>query len=171
MVLIRSATITDAEAIATVHVRSWQLAYLGQLPAEFLEGLSVESRADAWRQILSRESVSLQGLWVAEGSDGIVGFAHAAKSRDEDAGPSVGELTSIYVIPQSWGRGTGRLLMETVVDWLRDAGFAAATLWVLTHNERARRFYGAAGWQPDGAQKTDALDSFELQETRFRREL
>jgi hypothetical protein len=50
---VRSATTGDAEVIATVHVRSWQGAYVGLVPAEILDGLSVEERADMWRQVLS----------------------------------------------------------------------------------------------------------------------
>ena len=41
---MREAILADAEAIATVHVRSWQAAYRGQLPDEYLDGLTVEDR-------------------------------------------------------------------------------------------------------------------------------
>lgn len=32
-------------------------------------------------------------------------------------------------------------------------GFASAALWVLEGNARARRFYHAHGWTPDGARR------------------
>jgi len=34
------------------------------------------------------------------------------------------------------------------------SGAAAATLWVLTTNQRARHFYERHGWAADGAEKT-----------------
>jgi hypothetical protein len=34
-----------------------------------------------------------------------------------------------------------------------EAGYTAATLWVIDGNRRARRFYAAAGWSVDGATK------------------
>ena len=43
-VVIREATPDDARAIAEVHVASWRWAYRGDLPAEFLDGLSVDDR-------------------------------------------------------------------------------------------------------------------------------
>jgi hypothetical protein len=61
--------------------------------------------------------------------------------------------------------------MESIVDWLQQSNFAAATLWVLSQNERALRFYDAAGWRPDGATKSESIGGFELQEVRLRREL
>jgi hypothetical protein len=42
---IRAATVADATAIGEVHVRSWQAAYAGLIPADFLARLSAESRA------------------------------------------------------------------------------------------------------------------------------
>jgi hypothetical protein len=42
--MIRQAILEDAEAIAKVHVASWQAAYKGLMPAEFLASLSVERR-------------------------------------------------------------------------------------------------------------------------------
>src|SRR4051812_32284506 len=46
----------------------------------------------------------------------VVGFTGFGPSRDDDAGADVGEVTSIYLAPQRWGRGGGRLLMRTAVD-------------------------------------------------------
>ena len=43
---IRPAVVSDAEAIATVHIRSWQLAYTHLLSAEFLASLSIKQRAE-----------------------------------------------------------------------------------------------------------------------------
>ena len=46
-----------------------------------------------------------------------------------------------------------------------------ATLWVLTGNKRARRFYEQHGWTADGAQKTDWRGDVRLDEVRYRRTL
>ena len=52
---------------------------------------------------------------------------------------------------------------------LREAGFREAALWVLDTLERARRFYAADGWQPDGATKIDERPGRTLSEVRYRR--
>jgi hypothetical protein len=47
--VVRPARPGDAEAIATVHVRSWQAAYPGIVPQPVLDRLSIERRAASWR--------------------------------------------------------------------------------------------------------------------------
>jgi hypothetical protein len=51
--LIREAKITDAAAIAKVHVDSWRTTYVGIVPTAYLAGLSHEQRAEEWRRTLS----------------------------------------------------------------------------------------------------------------------
>ena len=41
---IREPSKNDARSLAEVHVRSWQAAYKGQVPNDFLDNLSVERR-------------------------------------------------------------------------------------------------------------------------------
>ena len=50
---------------------------------------------------------------------------------------------------------------------LKAAGFAAATLWVLEANRRARAFYEGLGWFPTGARKIDDRGDFVLLEVRY----
>ena len=67
------------------------------------------------------------------------------------------EVFAIYLAQQAAGIGIGRALFTRVVDGLQRQGYKQARLWVLESNSRARRFYEAAGWTPDGARKTDTL--------------
>jgi GNAT superfamily N-acetyltransferase len=71
---------------------------------------------------------------------------------DED-GAGRGELYAIYVDPQRWGDGTGVALEEAARAHLRDEHFTEATLWTLSANTRARRFYEKRGWRLDGSTK------------------
>jgi GNAT superfamily N-acetyltransferase len=173
-VLIRRGTPDDVTALATVHVRSWQAAYRGFMPDEVLDGLSVERRAVMWRAILQS---GLPGHAVlvtqgdGEGPDGsaLCGFAHVGPARDADLGAETAELTSLYLLPEVWGRGAGRALMAGAVDAMREAGYVSAVLWVLVTNERARRFYEIAGWSCDGTEKSELFGPATLTETRYRR--
>jgi GNAT superfamily N-acetyltransferase len=165
---IRVAVDSDARPIAEMHVRTWQVAYRGQVPDDYLDSLSVDQREIGWRQILADDDLSAGGVLVLEDEGGIVGFAAVSASRDDDAGPGIGEVGSIYVLPDFWNRGGGRDLMARAVDTLRAAGFSAATLWVLDTNLRARRFYEAAGWVADGTTKVDDRGTFALREVRYR---
>jgi RimJ/RimL family protein N-acetyltransferase len=48
------------------------------------------------------------------------------------------------------------------------AHYAAAVLWVLDDNPRARRFYEKHGWSPDGATKTGRHLGVDTAEVRYR---
>lgn len=164
---IRPAIVTDSAAIASVHVASWQGAYHGILPDDFLSGLSVERRAQAWNNILRQPEID---TFVALDYSGtIVGFASLERSRDDDAPKDAGEISTIYVTPDKWGQGYGRSLMGEVLDKARSRGFGCVTLWVLEENARARRFYETMGFAPDGAVKTETgPGDVVLHEVRYR---
>jgi GNAT superfamily N-acetyltransferase len=168
MLVVRPATVADAAEIAAVHVGSWQSAYEGLLPAEFLAGLSVPARERSWVEILSA-AIPRQTVLVASVDGAVTGFAAVCPSRDEDASPETGELTSIYLLPDHWGRGTGRALHDRAVAVLA-ATFTTATLWVLSTNTRARLFYERAGWSPDDRTKVETIanGTVTLEEIRYR---
>jgi ribosomal protein S18 acetylase RimI-like enzyme len=66
-----------------------------------------------------------------------------------------GHLYSLYVDPAFSGAGIGRALLDHVMSELAAAGYKRATLWVFAANERAIRFYRAAGWEPDGTERVE----------------
>jgi GNAT superfamily N-acetyltransferase len=167
---IRPAVAEDALAIAVVHLRSWQAAYQGLVPQDFLDGLDVSHRRLAWQRILGETEWPRVGTFVVEIDKNVVGFVNVGPTRDRDEDPAtVGEVTAIYVLGEAWGTGAGRRLMAAAVDSLKEAGFEQATLWVLDTNHRTRRFYETGGWRPDGAVKRDDLRGFPLTEVRYRR--
>ena len=170
---VRPATLADADAIGMVHVRSWRSAYRGKMPQDHLDGLDPARRAEQWRRIMEETEPSRGGVLVAEAEgEGITGFASFGPSRDSDTDPRVtGEVFAIYADPAAWGTGIGRALMATAVTGLVRLGYANAILWVLDTNERARRFYALAGWEQDGANKTDDIRGFPITEVRYRKAL
>lgn len=160
---IRRARADDAVGVAEVHVRTWQDAYRGILPDDFLDALDVDRRVEAYEQrgVLTDDE---RPVYVLEEGGLIVGFANVGPSNDE---PGVGELCAIYVSSAHWGTSVRRDLMSHAEAWLR-ARYPEATLWVLEENARARRFYEKCGWSTDGASKDDDRGSFVLREIRYR---
>lgn len=172
MATIRQATIDDAARIATTHVRSWQAAYQGLIPQEYLDGLDPAQRLAMWKQVLASANTAAVGVLVAEEDSGVAGFASFGAARDIDEDPSlVGEIMAIYLLPAAWGKGLGRELMTAALACLSAVGYAQVTLWVLDSNNRARTFYEAAGFRPDGSAKDDESRGFVLHEVRYRRRL
>jgi L-amino acid N-acyltransferase YncA len=164
---IRDGRAEDAEAIAEVHVRSWQAAYRGQVPDAHLDGMSVEDRARDWRAWLAEPEPSGAVLVAVDEEEHVIGFANVGRSRDEDATAGTGELRAIYLLPAWLGRGVGRSLFAAACERLRDLGYERATLWVLVSNERTRRFYEVAGWAVDGAEDIHLAGDVELPIVRY----
>ena len=169
---VRAATVKDAAHIATVHIRSWQAAYRGLLPQQYLDGLSVSERTDRWRDRLTATDWSKSGVVVAVPGPDLLGFAGFCPTRDHDQyDVRVGEIKQIYLLPEAWGKGLGQRLMSTAVRRMAEAGYAQATLWALATNVRARRFYEKTGWVADGATKSEDVDGFPIVQVRYRKQL
>jgi ribosomal protein S18 acetylase RimI-like enzyme len=165
---MRNARPDDAKAIATIHVRAWQVAYQGIVPSSYLGELSIDQREQGWRQRLERGAAT---VLLAEENDQTLGWISVGKSRDADAVSTTGELYALYVAPEYWRHGVGRQLWSESTGHLRDAGFTEATLWVLRDNSRARGFYGSHGFAEDaGIEKTVQLGGLGLVEVRLRRQ-
>ena len=142
--IIRPATVDDADGIADVQSRTWFAAYDGIVDRRVMEERAA-SRPERWRGHLAQGTPT----WVAEDKGIALGIMSAGPSRDTDAAEGTGELWMLYVDPPAQGRGVGRgLLAEAVAVWGR-AGFARATLWVFEANVKARAFYEHMGWTLD----------------------
>jgi GNAT superfamily N-acetyltransferase len=169
-ITLREAVVDDAAAIAEVHVASWRWAYRGHLPDETLDGLDVAEREAGWLRVLASDDARDRVL-VAEGPDGIVGFASVGVTCDDDAADGTGELYAIYLVEDAAGTGLGRALLARSTEALRDAGFARASLWVLESNDRARDFYEREGWAWDGSRGTHQAQCSNLPVVRYGRTL
>jgi ribosomal protein S18 acetylase RimI-like enzyme len=166
---IRAATVDDAEAIARLHIRVWQVAYRGHIPDDYLDGLDRDlPRRVGWRRELLADTSGAGRTWLAELDGRLVAFLDTGPSRDADANEWTGEVFALYVDQALAGRGIGRALMAHGVEDMRARGFVEATLWVLSSNEQARRFYEAMGWRPDGTEKIESRPGLELRELRYR---
>ncbi len=162
---VREASEDDARGLAEVHVRSWQAAYKGQVPDDFLDNLSVERREKDWRQIFNSPS---NKVLVAEAEQRIVAFSSFGPVRDEELDKnSVGEVYAIYALEEFWDCGIGRRLMEASLATLREMNCSTVKVWVLDTNQRAISFYQKFGFTAEDVQKVEARGGVELREIRY----
>jgi len=171
-VAVRRAELRDALAIAKVHVDSWQVAYLGIIPAHVLNSLSVAAETANFRRLLSLGPASGTRVWVVMIDDAIIGYSSVGPSRDKGQDPRrIGEVYTLYLSPRAWGQGLGAELFDAALDDLDKRNFTVATVWVLEANTRARYFYELAGFERDGARRPTQSGSATLMEIRYRRSL
>jgi GNAT superfamily N-acetyltransferase len=169
MVAIRPLTDADIDAVAAVHVRAWQAAYAGIIPAGYLAGLDPAAQAERRRR---RPGPAGSQTLVADDGGTIVGFVSYGPYRvdgGDGCNPAIGELYAVYVDPPSWGAGIGRRLFGAARAALTAAGYPTMRLWVLQENHRSRRFYERAGLVPDGERNiyTPRGSTVELPELRY----
>ena len=170
-IAVRDAVVADAPALGRVHVAAWRTAYVGIMPADYLENLDPADSAESWAGAIERNPLPAEGRRLVVSVDGVlVGFSLVWPARNDDEA-GLGELIMINLHPDAWGVGAGTALLAADVDALRGLGFDEAVLWVAEGNARARRFYEREGWQPDGATKTDVIGGAEVEEVRYRRSL
>ena len=166
---IRSAAVADAPAIANLHLDSWDASYRGLIADAYIDLLLSRraERIERWQTILAGAE-DAERTWVAVRDGEVVGFCGTGRGGDAGAAAGTGEVFALYLRPDVIGMGVGRALFAHAVEDLRARGFAPLTLWVLRENERGRRFYEAAGWRPDGAEKVEERPGATMSEVRYR---
>ncbi len=140
---IRRAELEDIRDISRIHALSWKSAYKGIVPQPYLDGL----KEDFWVSGFStwiKEDVLTARLIFDNGSP--VGCIAYGKSRDESL-PDWGEIISLYLLPEYFGKGYGRSLILSALEDLKQSGYENICLWVLKNNRRAREFYEKIGFK------------------------
>lgn len=153
---VRQARGLDAEAVAKVHVAAWQAAYPGLVDQAYLDGLRAEDHVQGWRKRIYSRALGTTEV-ALDPAGFVIGFVSYGPSRDPDT-EGAGELYSLHVHPDHWGRGVGKALFDACVRALRRADYRELHLWVMENDPRARGFYSGRGLSPDGAYKRDEPD-------------
>ena len=167
--LVRQATVDDADGVALAQVRAWQVAYHGIVPAQLLAGLDPSARAQRRRALITDRPERTATLVVTDGDtddNAVLGFADIGPDGDE---PAMGQVYAIYVHPDHWRRGAGRVLMDAALAHLAAEGLRPVRLWVFEANDPARRFYERCGFTLDGGVCTEEFGGVPLAEVRYRR--
>ena len=132
----------DALDLARVHVRAWRETYPGMLPQAFLDRMSPQAHAARWMwRLLQDGEITL----LAEGREGLVGYASGDTLRRSGPAAADCEITTLYVLRHAQGEGVGRALMTGLARTLAAKGATSLVIWVLRDNLRARAFYEAMG--------------------------
>ena len=147
MIQYRQGEARDAEAIASLHARSWRESYRGSFTDAFLDGDLLGERLRVWQERLG-DPPGNQLVLLAVDGESLGGFLCAYGGHDPEWGSFV---DNIHVARASKGSGIGSALMRQAGAWLalRYPGLGIY-LWVLEVNASARRFYEQLGAHNSG---------------------
>src|SRR3954470_12840790 len=99
MLVLRPLTDADVDAVAGMHVRTWQAGYAGIMPADVLDALDPAAFAEIRRP---RNAPPGAQTLVAEDCGTIVGFVSFGPHRRQNGAgyvDGIGEIYAIYVAP------------------------------------------------------------------------
>ena len=161
---IRPLRETDSRLeISRIYEESWKSAYRGVVPQAYLDGIP----AGRWAEALDR--AGWDTLVLTEG-ERLIGTSSVCASRWPDW-LGFGEVVSLYLLPESMGKGYGKALLAAAVRRLAEQGFRDALLWVLEENRRARRFYERAGFTLAGDVMDGEIGGKPLREVLYLRHI
>ncbi len=168
---VRRMTFADCGRVSEIRVEGWRTAYQGLVPQPYLDGLDAGRDAERRRALFTRAADGVVHL-VAEDEHGtVVGWGCHGPYRDGEQRTADAELYALYVDPGRLGAGVGRALLGESVRACAAAGHPRMLPWVLKGNTRARRFYTAAGFGPDGAEESFEVEGVPVSEVRYARPL
>lgn len=149
----------DFNAIARIYTLSWKAAYQNIVPQQYLDELSPAH----WSTALSS---SPWDTFVMIDQGEYVGTSSTCAARDEMMS-GWGEIISIYMLPEYFGKGFGKMLLDNSMSHLFGMGYKKIYLWVLEENTRARKFYGKNGFKQTSDRTSINIGNKELLEVRY----
>jgi GNAT superfamily N-acetyltransferase len=141
MYTIRKATIDDAQTIRDLAEKTWWVAYSPILEKEQIgfmldEIYSIEKLKKQIKENLQTYILLTEG--------GITVAFAAFSPREED--PEVYKLHKLYCLPETQGKGYGKVMINEVIDEVIKAGKHTLDLNVNRYN-KAKTFYEKMGFE------------------------
>lgn len=137
---IRQATAADIPTLIQLAEATWEPTYSSILTKEQIDFMFAEIYAEA---ALEKQLKQGQTFLLLEEGEEPVGFASFS---EKDAAAKVYKLNKIYLLPQTQGKGYGKLLLQAVEHEVKQLGAAILDLNVNRYNS-AKVFYERCGYQ------------------------
>lgn len=149
----------DRNQISKIYEDSWRYAYRGIIPQGYLDKIpkghwSKNFDIPYWNTVVC----------IYDGK--YIGTSSFCESRFENY-KNLGEIISIYLLPEYIGLGYGKKLLDFVIAQLKEKGYNEVFLWVLEENETARNFYEKYGFKLDNDYLEDTIGGKKLKEVRY----
>lgn len=95
-------------------------------------------------------------VFVADSGGTILGVVTVSR-RQHFTGVVEASVDDLFVAQDAEGRGTGAALLDRAEQWARDHDLPMLTVETRADNDRARRLYERAGFQPEDIRFTKPL--------------
>ena len=148
IVIKEMETEEEIKAKGYVDWKTVREAYSELLSQDYLDS------AETLEKCVERAFKWRDNMLLAKDDDKVIGFAGYGKSRYDDLG-NAGEIHSLYILREYYGKKIGYGLMNAAVERLTE--YDRIVVRVLERNERAIRFYERYGFHFDGFRENVVL--------------
>lgn len=140
-IIIRKATIEDAETIIDINIKVWNTTYKDLIPQEIIDKLQTKDYTRIKRQ--KNNIKEKNNTYVAEVDGKIVGFNTFGKTRDENY-KNAGEIYAEYILDEYQGLGLGRRMAIACMKELIKEGHTTLITKCLDRNS-SNKFHKSLG--------------------------
>lgn len=134
---IKKATASDVPLIRDLAYRIWPQTYSSILPKDQMDYMLEKMYNE---KTLTGQLEQGREFILVYNDEEAVGFASTSLLA-----PSVFKLHKLYVLPSQQGKGTGRFLVDTIIQDIKTKGATVLRLNVNRHN-KAKNFYERLGF-------------------------
>ncbi|MEE4189060.1 MAG: GNAT family N-acetyltransferase [Roseobacter sp.] len=150
---IRTVTKADKNWVIRSHVEHYQNEY------GFDDSFAVLCREIVDSFLTNRNPVAEQG-WIAEENGVAVGCIFCVRYAKDTA-----QLRLFYLVKEARGHGLGKRLLQTCMQFAKQAGYSDMRLWTHQSHTAATGLYRAQGWRCDGSEEKESFGTNEVVET------
>ena len=163
-ITIRKAKLGDEKILAHIQTESWKSAFTDIISAEDMERYTDIAKAEAmYENVLKSDHAEVSILKIDGKPHCIAAWSKARNSQLSDCA----ELICIHSLSKNQGKGYGSIMMNHIIDEIKNSGYNSVLLWVFEKNARARSFY-----EKHGFELTDKTQiSYDAVEVMYRKEL
>ena len=149
--ILRKATIQDAEALAEIGARTFYDTYVNQMPEEDLLQ-SIEDIFSPAKQTAELKDPQSHFIVVEINSE-LIGYVKLSGMEEhaylQNPVRAI-HLSRLYLLKNWIGYGIGKALMQACIDHARKQAYHAIKLEVWEHNHKAMAFYKKWGYEQTG---------------------
>lgn len=163
-IYIREANIADVQAIAKVHVATWNSTYENIIPEVYLKSKTCKGQEEKWLKRIFENDATNEFLYVAlTENDDIIGFACGSAQNDDIK--FKGTIAAIYILKDFQRKGLGKKLIKTIVERLDKNGIENLIIWAFAENPSCSFYEHINGKKV--RKKTENIGGKEMIETGY----
>lgn len=141
---IRKAKIGDEKILAYIQMESWKSAFSDIISADdLIKYTDVNKAQEMYLNILKSNYSEISILEIDGKPHCIAAWSKARNPLFSDCA----EIICIHSLSENRGKGYGSMMMNHIIDEIKNSGYNSVLLWVFEKNTRARTFYEKHGFE------------------------